>query len=207
MSRGGLQPFGTYFYSSEGHVFKNVPAKEIPLPNLSGYLHNILRQYMDCHGLGRKCLLVSESNSVKAELQKYYPDVEFLTSDYYPELMNATGQDKKVDTIWDVCTKPPDSLIESRFDSIVCHALLEHVIAPTMAIMNLFSMCAQNGKLFFTTCTPSFHYHQFPRDYVRFHHDYFQDMPAFLEKYAGIKSVLLEMYSNEGLVCLCYRKQ
>jgi SAM-dependent methyltransferase len=207
MSRGGLQPFGEYFYSSAGHVFRNEPALAIPLPNLSGYLHNVLRQFMDCHGLGFKCLLVSESNSVKVELQKYYPNIDFVTCDYFPELMNASGQNKKVDIIWDVCTKTPDSLINDRFDSIICHAMLEHVIAPTMALMNLFSICAQNGKIYLLTCTPSFHHHQFPRDYVRFHHDFFQDMPAFLEKYAGIKSVMLEMYSHEGLVALCYQKQ
>ena len=70
MSRGGLQPRRMYFYSSEGNTFKSDPQSAIPLPNLSGALHNVLRQYIDFYGLGKKCLLVSESNGVKAILQK-----------------------------------------------------------------------------------------------------------------------------------------
>jgi hypothetical protein len=208
MARSGLQPFGEYSYSLDGHMFRDRPSLRIPLPNLSGALDSVIRQYIDCYGLGERCLLVSENNEVKSELARHYPLVRFATCDCYPELM-ARGKEAgatAVDVLWDVCQPAPARLRSEPFHSVLCHALLEHVIAPSMAMVNLFSVCRSGGVLYILTCTPSFFYHGFPRDYVRFHKDYFEDLPAFMERHDSTRCQLLALHSKEGLIRACYRK-
>ena len=206
MSRNGSQPFGEYIYSSTGQTVKNRKEYRIPMPNLTRALNPVLRQFIDLHGLGKRCLLVSESNSVKQVYQRYFPDVEFVTCDNFPELMPSTGQTNSVDVKWDVCCPPPEQFIDNKFDAVISHAVLEHVIAPTTAIVNLFSICAPRGFVYIMTCTPSFHYHAFPRDYVRFHHDYFFDLPAFIKQQTGMDVQLLELFSCQGLISMCFHK-
>lgn len=202
MARSGLQPFGEYFYSQGNNEFKQNKELEIPLPNLSGKFHSIFRQYIEHYGLGNECLLLSEGNKVKEELAKYYPEVNFSTSDLFSELT----ENNLPDFIWDVCLSFPKEVENKTFDSIVCYALMEHLIAPSIALTNFFTLLNPNGYIYIFTHTPSFHYHAYPRDYVRFHHDYFFDFPQFLSKFSGIKAQLIEMYSFEGIVITCYKK-
>ncbi|MGH1352203.1 MAG: hypothetical protein ACRBBN_15545 [Methyloligellaceae bacterium] len=206
MERSGLQPKGVHRFSIQGNKFENDDLYRITLPNLSGELRPIMRQYMDCYGMGNKSLLVSENSSVRDVLSAHYPDVTFLVSDYYTELMNDKSQ-TSVDYVWDVCCDFPDNLKNERFGSILSQSLLEHTIAPTIAITNLLSLLEKGGYLYLSTHTPSFHYHAYPRDYVRFHHDYFYDLPDYVLKAFGYKIQLTELYSSFGVVCVCYRRE
>jgi len=124
-----------------------------------------------------------------------------VTSDYFTHLH---GQ--PVDCVWDVCSEPPESLVPQSFASILCYALLEHVLDPTCAITRMASLLTPGGHLFLMTHTPSFPLHRYPRDYVRFHHDYFEDLPVYLAERMGLPVKLMELYSRAGKVIACYRR-
>lgn len=205
MARSGLQPRSPYVYSLNNKSFRDDGKLRIPLPNLAGGYHPVLRQFWDAHSLGSSSLLVSESKPVKVEMSRRYPGTAFTTSDLFTELMTSSASEGP-DHIWDVCLPAPKDLRKVHFESIICHALLEHVIDPTAALRNMTELLHEGGHMYLMTHTPSYHKHSYPRDYVRFHHDYFEDLPGFLAKgyHVGIK--LIEMYSHKGIVCVCYRK-
>jgi|WetSurMetagenome_2_1015567.scaffolds.fasta_scaffold368149_1 hypothetical protein len=203
--RLGLEPKGTHVYSKNQNHFIDQEKLRLPVDNLVGYFHHIMRQYWDHYGLGDKCLLVSENVRVKKTLREKYPAVEFITTDLFTDLYQSQD-DASPDVIWDVCTEPPAELKNNTFNSVICQSLLEHVIAPTTAIINMFKLLGSNGYIYLLTHTPSFPLHRYPKDYVRFHHDYFEDLPVFIQKTCGIKIVLSEMYSSKGVIVLCYQK-
>lgn len=205
MTYHGLQPQGTYWYSYSNTIFEDRYEHRIVVPNLVGYYHQVLRQYWEYHGLGKTCLLVSENKGVKIQMEKKYPGVAFTTTDLFPELMSNEGTDRP-DVLWDVCTDPPPELPKSHFESIICQSLLEHVIAPTNAIMNMVLLLAAGGRLYVLTHTPSMVIHKYPRDYNRFHHDYFEDIPSHLNQTASLDITLLELYSKRGTLVACYKK-
>lgn len=206
MARSGLQPRGVYWYSSGHHVFEDSVSRRLAVPNIVGYYHHAMAQFIGAHGLGAKCLLVSESLSVKQAMLNRFPDVAFTTCDLFPELMNSTTSAPGTDVIWDVCLPPPPGLTQAAFSSLLCHALLEHVIDPTTALRNMLNLLARDGKLYFMTHTPSFTKHQIPRDYCRFHHDYFEDLPAYCAQAGNLSIVLEELYSKEGVIVGVYRR-
>jgi SAM-dependent methyltransferase len=205
MARSGLQPRGSYAFSKLGIKYEYSDKSGLRVPNLSGNYHSVLKQFWEVHGLGRECLLVSESKRVKILMRKIYPGVSFTTADLYPELLGKEACDKP-DIVWDVCLPPNKHPFPKMFDSIICHALLEHVIAPTTAIKNMFNLLVKGGYLYALTHTPSFPLHRYPRDYFRFQHDYFEDLPSHLLQLYCIKVELMELYSKEGVVILAYKK-
>jgi len=204
MARSGLEPWGIKAWSRTGSVFKDDPSLGVALPNLTGFLVPVLRQFMDLHGLGRECLLVSENNAVKERLQRLYPSAGFTTCDKFPHLIGP-NDDKSVDVEWDVCSSTA-VWAGRQFSSVIAQALIEHVIDPTRAIRNVASLLEKNGLLYLMTCTPSFHYHAYPRDYVRFHQDYFEDIPEALGQADGVQIRLEELFMKGGIVCACYQR-
>ena len=202
MARGGMQPWRTYWYSRSNAKYRDTEAK-LWAPNLAQGFHEVLVQYWDRHGLGERCLLVSENGPTRDVLKKRHPGVAFTTSDLFPELAGVNHEDGP-DFRWDVCFPPPAGMTDG-FDSIVCHALLEHVMAPASAMAHMVRLLAKGGRLYAMTHTPSFFRHRYPRDYCRFHHDWFEDLPAYLQQATGRSVHLEEMYSREGVVCVTYR--
>lgn len=65
---------------------------------------------------------------------------------------------------------------------MVCNALLEHVIDPTTALGAMLGLIRPGGFVYALTAMPSFHLHRYPRDYLRFHLDYFEDLPQYAVK-------------------------
>ena len=77
------------------------------------------------------------------------------------------------DIIFDLCSKNVDTL-ESKYDKIICIAILEHVYNPFDAVNNLIKMLKPNG-IIFGYVPYLYHYHapnnlQF-QDYFRFSKD------------------------------------
>lgn len=206
MERGGLQPKGIYWYSNCGNQYYDDQKKSLPVPNLVGSFHNVLTQFWQKNGLGHRCLLVSECKPVKEAMREYYSGVDFVTTDLFPDLTTNIDEHRP-DYIWDVCETPPQELCNNKFDSVICHALLEHVIDPTTAIYNMIKLLNTDGKIYLMTHTPSFHKHSYPRDYVRFHQDYFEDLPDYFSNKYKIKISLIELYSSKGVICVCYEKK
>ena len=205
MARGGLQPKGTYWYSRNGNRFADKPDFLLPMPNVAGFINGVLRQFWEKHGLGRLSLLVSESKRVRSQMQTRYPNTQFVSTDLFASLL-GDGPESGPDVTWDVCKDPPAALRKERFDSVIAHALLEHVVNPVFAIENFFSLMSPKSHCYLMTHTPSFHYHAYPRDYVRFHHDFFEDLPAYLRERHGYIVELEELYSKEGTICVCYAR-
>ena len=174
MARSGLQPRGVFWYSKRAATsLWDAVSHRMSVPNIVGYYHHAMAQFIHAHGLGKKCLLVSESINVKHVMSKIHPGTDFTSCDLFPELMGQISCAKGTDVLWDVCLEPPSEL-QKGFSSVICHALLEHkVIDPTSALKNMLSLLNSGGKLYFMTHTPSFTKHQIPRDYCRFHHALF----------------------------------
>ena len=200
LERRGLQPKGTYTFSTSGTT--GVYENGVTLPNLSRHLNGVICGFMRHYGLGPKCLLLSENNDVKTVLAREFPGPCFTTADYYTDL-----QGNNVDYCWDVSVEAPVELRQARFTSCVCNALLEHTIDPTSVLANVFSIVEPGGHLFLMTHTPSFFCHRYPRDYVRFFHDYFEDMPGHMMKTRKIEVELMELWSRSGVVNVCYRRR
>lgn len=205
MTRSGLQPRGEYHWAKDGNRPDGGNARKVIVPNLVGSYHPTLVAWWERFGIGARCLLVSEPRKVALAMRGYYPSTEFVTVDLYPELMGS-AEDDVPDAIWDVCLPAPARLLSYQFDSIICQALLEHVIDPTAALFNMLTLLGPGGHLYFMTHTPSFHKHQYPRDYVRFHHDYFEDLPRHLSAKWGLAVELCSLWSSEGVVCGAYRR-
>ena len=178
-----------YTLSGEGWIGGKFEAT-----NYSHGYHGILRQWWDHYNQGSSCLLVSENNVVKAEFESHYPSWSFLTLDKYDNL----GQ--PVDMVEDLCGDV-SAETRNRFDLVICQATLEHVYDPCAAIRNMIAMLKENGVLVVHTHTPSFPYHPYPRDYLRFQLDWFQDIPEFAPG-----SELAELYAVGGHVFAAIRR-
>jgi hypothetical protein len=83
---------------------------------------------------------------------------------------------------------------------------MEHLIDPTLAVANMLSLLKPSGSFYALTHTPSYPLHRCPRDYVRFHHDYFEDLPEFLKRKDNITVELKELWSRGGFVIVCYQR-
>jgi hypothetical protein len=204
MASIGLQPKETYWFSEQGVRYSKEPYGRLEVPNIVGYFYGIIRQYWDRHGLGKKCLLVSESKAVAKAMHQHYPSVHFVSADLFSELVGK-GEEDQPEWRWDVCKAPPTGLAAHRFDSIICQSLLEHVIDPTAAMYNMIALLSENGHLYVQTHSPSFGIHRYPRDYVRFNIDYFQDLPKYFES-RGVYCQLMELYSNRGFIELAIKR-
>src|SRR5512142_3092874 len=82
MSRSGLQPRGTFWFSRSGVSYVD-ESRGLQVPNLAGQFHGVLVHYWERHGLGRRCLLVSANGATKAILAARYPGTAFSTADLY----------------------------------------------------------------------------------------------------------------------------
>ena len=141
--------------------------------NLSGGYHGLLRQWWDYYGLGAKVLLVSETVAVRREFEAMYSGKEFVTTDYFTEI---SSNNSPPDVLWNMYEEPPASLKPGSFSSIICQATLEHVHDPIGVLRRLVALLGPSGYLYIHTQTPGFQYHPFPRDYLRFYPDWFQDI-------------------------------
>lgn len=141
--------------------------------NISAGYHGLLQQWWEYYNEGTICLLVSENNKVKGEFQVRYSDWQFVTLDLYD------NKGEPVDITADLCG---DFLtqVKTKFDLIVCQATLEHVYAPFSAMKNMFYLLNTNGVVVIHTHTPMFPYHPYPRDYLRYNLDWFEDIGLHL---------------------------
>lgn len=158
-----------------------------------GY-HGVLQQFWEHYGLGRRCLLVSETKSVAAEFHEKYPETEFISTDYYIDLHSEAQQ---TDIIWNLYKNPPTIQV----DSIVCQATFEHLMDPVGVVKRFLQILTPNGMIYLHTHTPLFPYHPFPKDYLRFNPEWFQDLSQII---AGLE--VLEVICIYNHAFAAYRK-
>ncbi len=168
------------------------------LPNLSQGYHGLVMAWIE-HCIGKfenpKILLVSEGKEVKEHFQSKYKNCEISTTDLHWDLQS------KPDIIGDICK--PETLPKNKYDIIINHSVLEHVYDPFGAMVSMSNALKNGGYLITGTHPPSFRYHQFPRDYIRFVIDWWYDLPQF------IKGIYLYEFFQEGqsYVFSCYHKK
>lgn len=182
-SHWDYSPYDTYWIGGRFQV-----------SNFSNGYHGILKQWWDYYNKGVSCLLISENNKVKSEFQIQYPEWRFQTLDFYD------NKGEPVDIKVNLCDALP-SKIDSAFDLIICQATLEHLYDPFMAMKNMSSLLNDKGVVVIHTHVPGYYYHPYPRDYLRFHPDWFEDIPVFIKEYK-----LLELYATQGHIFSAYEK-
>lgn len=164
------------------------------IPNQSRGYHGILSQWWNHYKKSNaKWLLVSELNVVKPYFQDVYPGDTFHTLELYAE-------PSAVDYRISLCDRNLPAVV-ANVDLVVCQATLEHVHDPWSAILNMSSILNSGGLLTIHTHVPPFHYHPYPRDYLRFFPDWFIDVQVHLPNLE-----LLELCDNGGHIFSAYRK-
>lgn len=202
LARAGLNPFSSLRGGAPGGVSLEVARKRlsgghIRVPNVSGFYHGILREYFDQYGLGARCLLVSETKAVAEVFGRLFPGTDFVSTDYYLDLQ----PDPKCHVVWDLCSeRPPESLV--GFQSIICQATLEHVLDPVQVLRNFSSILSEGGYLFVQTHTPAYVYHPYPRDYLRYQPDWFEDIEKLVRTLK-----LVELLCVDGHAFAVYRRE
>jgi hypothetical protein len=171
-------------------------------PNTSAGYHGLLYQWWEHYGLGKQCLLMSESNNVKTVFENTYPNTKFITTDYFVELTSDLHPDSGgCDILWDLYKEIPDTLEESTFTSIISQATLEHLHNPIDTLRKLCRLLEYNGLLFLHTHLPNYAYHAYPKDYLRYWPDWFVDMAISIPEFR-----LEELVCVEGHALSVYRK-
>lgn len=201
LNKAGLNPFIQITTSDKQYTLKQAREQlkkdHMLVPNVSGFYHSILHMYWTSYGLGQKWLLVSETKTVGNVFANKYPNTHFVTTDYYLELQ----PNPQCDVVWDLCSLViPVEL--NQFNSVICQATLEHVIDPIRVISNLVEVIEPQGLLYIQTHTPAFHYHGYPRDYLRYFPDWFIDIPKILGNID-----LLDLLCVDGHVFAVYKKR
>lgn len=123
-----LERMGLYKYShiiparpsvklfSQSEALRKLYYDTFRVPNISGFYHGILRDLWENYGLGRECLLVSESTETRKAFSQRFPQTTFTATDYYVDLQSCA----QTDVFLDNCsTEIPESL-RYGFDSIEC---------------------------------------------------------------------------------------
>lgn len=168
-----------------------------PASNLSQGFHGILKQWWDFYSSqldSPHVLLVSENLKVKEEFHATYPTWTIDVIDLFTELQNESNV-----IVADICKEQ----LEKKYDLIINQANLEHMYDPFGAMRNLTNSLNSGGYMITHTHAQNFHYHQFPRDYIRFMIDWWYDLPQQIENIE-----LLELYEDDNShhVFTCYKK-
>ena len=176
---------------------------KMPVRNLSTGYHGIQKQWWDAHLNKEKknptVLLVSESNNVKDDFLKHYPNWNIELIDLYPDINTEKSSHNVI--VDDICSlKNP--LQENKYDLIINQATLEHVYNPFQAMSNLLSSLNTRGILITHTHPPSFEYHRYPSDYFRFMKDWWLELHRYI---SNIELLEFLMWENRH-VFTCYHK-
>lgn len=169
---------------------------KFPVPNSSGGYHGLLKEWWEHYGKHKKqWLLVSENNEVKKVFESRYSDKQFYTTEYYDDFNKTTDYEL------DLCN-PNHTKNLPKVDIVICQATLEHVYDAYGAVKNMINILNPEGYLFIHTHTPGFVYHQYPRDYLRFYPDWFEDIPinikeVKLKELVSVKNHIFSVYEKE----------
>ena len=170
---------------------------KFPVPNSSGGYHGLLKEWWEYYGKDKKeWLLVSENNHVKKVFENTYPDKQFYTTEYYDDFNKTT------DFELDICNSEHTKRLP-KVDIVICQATLEHVYDGYGAVKNMINILNPGGYLFIHTHTPGFVYHQYPRDYLRFYPDWFEDIPSTignikLKELVSVKNHIFSVYEKNN---------
>jgi SAM-dependent methyltransferase len=119
-----------------------------------------------------RVLCVGEQKSFKEEWLKEFPNSVPITVDIVGD----------PDILTDVCIRIPT---DEKFDFVYCQAVLEHVVAPTVAIKHCFDVCKSGAIGVFHTHPPGYGVHRHPVDCWRMMYD----TPNVIADYLGLELV------------------
>ena len=196
MERAGVSPFVCTDKSvTKAEARRRLESGYFLVPNLSGFYHGILRDWWERHGLGDRSLLISETHAVAEVFAERYAATKFVTTDYFVSLQPKPT----CDFVWDLCSAHvPDEARGSN--SIICQATLEHIIDPVQVMRNLTEALEPEGMLYVQTHTPAYPYHGWPKDYMRYFPEWFEDIAGV------VRLQLVELLCVDGHAFAAYRK-
>lgn len=178
--------------------------------NSSGGYHNLTKEWWEKYNNGNDVLLVGEGQSAKNDFQAKYPEWNIHTVDQSEQGGVVLGYDKgELNITGDICEE--QTLEKEKYSLVICQSVLEHVFDPVAATKNMLKSLKEGGVLCVSTHPPGlgkyvaevgYPYHCGPRDYLRFHVDFFEDFP---EK-SKINADVLEVFDNGTHIGACYRK-
>ena len=168
---------------------------KIECNNTSQGYHVVLLKWLEHYHKSGDILMVSETMDTASVFKKMYPQWNWLTTDLYSTLNGG-----RPDFELDICV-PVSHDFHNIFGGILAQGTLEHVYDPVGVMRNLHNMAKVGGVIIVHTHTPPFVYHPYPRDYYRFHIDWFEDMRRFVP---GME--LVEIVAYAGVVCAAYIK-
>jgi hypothetical protein len=166
-----------FFYSATGNRWDTNFSRGIggwfPCSNHSFGYHGLLQQFWEKFGFGQKCLLISENTKSAADFSKKYPAVDFISTDYF---LDVGKEQLQTHVLWNLYERAPNLGV----NSIVCQATIEHVMDPVGVFRKFASILERNGYLYVHTHTPLFPYHPWPKDYLRYHPEWFTDVVGLI---------------------------
>jgi hypothetical protein len=165
-------------------------------PNTSTGYHGILVQWWENYKLGQNCLLVSETKKVKQVFSEKYPGTEFITTDFYVDLIKGAS----TDVLWNLYEGAPKALDGIRFDSIICQAAFEHLMDPVGVLKKFIQLSKDTSHIFLHTHTPYYPKHNWPSDYLRYYPEWFTDITVLLKELS-----LMELYCDKGHIFALYK--
>lgn len=129
-------------------------------------------------------LLAGEAASAKP----VYASIAGITA----EKITTAGLHGDADHQWNFEEAPPEI---GRFQCVVSHAILEHLIDPYGHIRDLGNLVEPGGHLIIFTVSPGFPYHRHPIDCMRFFPDWFETIAERLsleivDRYYGSERIM-----------------
>ena len=140
---------------------QNVPVKN----NESGFIIGSVVQALKTLPKPGRVLLAGEN----AEGKPVYAGIMGIA----PAAITIAGLDKTSDVQWNFEQNPPPL---EKFDVVVSHAIIEHLIDPYKHVRDLLSLVREGGSAVIYTVMPNFQYHRHPVDCVRFFPDWFMEV-------------------------------
>jgi SAM-dependent methyltransferase len=122
-----------------------------------------------------------------------------VATDYY---LNLDSKQAQTDVVWNLYEPIPEELAAKQFGSVVCQATVEHLLDPVGVLRKLTALLAHGGHLYLHTHTPLFPYHGWPKDYLRFFPEWFQDVGLLIPEIEAV-----EVYCVAGHAFAAYRKR
>lgn len=142
----------------------------LPAGNLSGGFHDIIFKMIEKYHSGNSVLMVGERKEIEIDIKNRisFADLHFLEYD--------GGIGEKFDIDLNIIQE-----FNTKYDAVICQALLEHVCRPSVVIENISNLLKKDGVAIFHTHNVLMGYHAYPIDCVRFYKDFFVDLCKYID--------------------------
>jgi SAM-dependent methyltransferase len=136
--------------------------KSIKAPNRSGIYWDIFSKWWNIFHLHGDILLVGDEYPHMNDLRPWFMSRHPMINNVFSTSLENS------DINWDITTPFEKN---TKFDFVICQAVLEHVKDPVSATKNLANVIYDDGFVFLHSHGPKFKEHRYPIDCYRFMRD------------------------------------